>query len=330
MNESTITRRSAIAAAGAVAASLTLAGCGGTSDDAPAGSAVASGSYKIGVLQLTEHAALDAANKGFVAAVDASGLDVSIDQQNAQNDQTACQTIASKLVGDGDDLIFAIATPAAQAAAAATSEIPIVATAITDFAAADLVKDNDEPGTNVTGSSDLTPVAEQMDLMHKVLPDVEKVGILFCTAEANSLIQVEMAEEELEKLGLASARYSVSSSNEIQSVTEAMVGKVDAIYTPTDNTIASGMAQIAQIALDAKVPTVCGEKAHVDAGGLFSLSIDYEDLGRRAGEMAVEILAGKGEPASMPIVHLGADDLELVVNGETAAALGIDPESITR
>ena len=153
-----VTRRNFLAGTG-IAATAVLAGCGSSNGSSDGGSASGEKTYKIGVVQLTEHAALDASNEGFVEAVNASGLSVSIDQQNAQNDQSACQTIASKFVGDGVDLIFAIATPAAQAAAGATAEIPIVGTAITDFAASGLVQDNDKPGTNVTGSSDLTPVA---------------------------------------------------------------------------------------------------------------------------------------------------------------------------
>ena len=192
-----VTRRNFLAGTG-IAATAVLAGCG-SSDG---GSASGEKTYKIGVVQLTEHAALDASNEGFVEAVNASGLPVSIDQQNAQNDQSACQTIASKFVGDGVDLIFAIATPAAQAAAGATTEIPIVGTAITDFAASGLVQDNDKPGTNVTGSSDLTPVAEQLEMMQKVLPDVKKVGLLYCSAESNSDIHQE-SPDELDALGLS-------------------------------------------------------------------------------------------------------------------------------
>jgi len=224
-----ITRRNFVAGAGLATSIAALAGCGSGSGSSASGDKA----YKIGVVQLTEHSALDAANQGFCDAVNASGLNVSIDQQNAQNDQSACQTIASKFVGDGVDLIYAIATPAAQAAAAATADIPIVGCAITDYAASGLVKDNDKPGTNVTGASDLTPVAEQLQMMQKVLPNVKKVGLLFCSAESNSDIQIAAAKEELDALGIAYDEYAVSSSNEIQSVVESAVGKVDALYAPT-------------------------------------------------------------------------------------------------
>jgi putative ABC transport system substrate-binding protein len=204
--------------------------------------------YKIGVLQLVEHAALDASNQGFVDALDDSGISYEIDQQNAQGDQSACQTIAEKLVNDGDDLILAIATPAAQAVAGVTTEIPIVGTAITDFAASGLVEDNAAPGGNVTGSSDLTPIEAQIELLQKVLPDAKTVGVLYCSAESNSDIQLAMTKEACEAAGLTVVEYSVASSNEIQSVVESAVGKVDCLYSFTDNTIAAGMSTVAMVA----------------------------------------------------------------------------------
>ena len=333
MNDMTCSRRSLAkgavgAAALAAAGGLGLVGCGGDGA-ADAGSASAArASYKIGILQLTEHAALDAANKGFVAAIEASGIDASIDQQNAQNDQSACQTIASTLVNENCDLILAIATPAAQAVAGATSDIPIVCTAITDFAASGLVEDNNAPGGNVTGTSDMNPVADQIDLLHQLVPDAKKVGLLYCTAESNSKIQIDLAAEQLDELGMEGAEYTASSSNEVQQVAESMMGKVDAIYTPTDNTIASAMTVIASIANENKVPTVCGEVAHVEAGGLASISINYEELGRRAGEMAVRILSEGADPADMPIETMTADECDLVYNQKTADELGIDVSAL--
>lgn len=333
MNDMTCSRRSLAkgavgAAALAAAGGLGLVGCGGDGA-ADAGSASAArASYKIGILQLTEHAALDAANKGFVAAIEASGIDASIDQQNAQNDQSACQTIASTLVNEGCDLILAIATPAAQAVAGATADIPVVCTAITDFAASGLVEDNEAPGCNVTGTSDMNPVADQIELLHQLVPEAKTVALLYCTAESNSKLQIDLAAEELDRLGIEGVEYTASSSNEVQQVVESMVGKVDAIYTPTDNTIASAMTVIASIANENKVPTVCGEVAHVEAGGLASVSINYEELGRRAGEMAVRILTEGANPADMPIETMTADECDLVYNQKTADELGIDVSSL--
>ena len=163
-----------------------------------------------------------------------------------------------------------------------------------------------------------------MCIRDSLLPDAKTVGLLYCTAEANSKIQIDMAAAELEKLGLAGVEYTVSSSNEVQQVAESMVGKVDAIYTPTDNTIASAMSTIAMIANEAKIPTACGEVAHVEAGGLASISINYEELGRRAGEMAVKILSEGADPAEMPIETMSADECDLVYNQKTADEIGVD------
>ena len=315
-----ISRRSFVAGSAGAATLLALAACGGNTGNGGSSDKT----YKVGVLQLTEHSALDAANKGFIAALDESDLKYEADQQNAQNDQSACATIASKFVGDGKDLIFVIATPAAQAVAGATSDIPIVGTAITDYAGAKLVKDNDKPGTNVTGTSDMNPVDDQIAMLHKVLPDAKKVGLLFASNEANSEIQIEMAEAALDKLGLSHDRYTVSNSNELQSVVESMVGKVDAVYSPTDNTIAAGMAQVGQIAKENKLPIIPGEKGMCEAGGLCTLSIDYTELGHMAGEMAVKILKGESKPEDMAIEQEDASKLEVVKNDDMAQALGID------
>ncbi len=324
-----ITRRTAAFGAAAAAAGLALAGCGGT-DAGADGSASGSGSYKIGVLQLTQHAALDAANAGFIAALDESGISYTADQQNANNEQSTCQTIASQFVNDGVDLILAIATPAAQAAVQATSgtDIPVVGTAITDFAASGLVDSNDEPGGNLTGTSDMNPVADQIDLLQQLVPDAQTVGLLFCTAESNSEIQISMAEEALDGAGIAHARYTVSNSSEIQSVVEAMVGEVDAVYAPTDNTIAAAMTQVASIANEAGVASICGEVGMVEAGGLASVSINYEELGRRAGEMAVQILTEGADPAAMAIQTMTADECDLVYNQATADEIGVDVSAL--
>ena len=307
---------------------LALAACGGNDGGASAeGSSTAGATgdtYKIGVLQLTEHAALDASNEGFIAALDDAGISYEVDQQNAQNDQSACQTIASKLVNDGDDLILTIGTPAAQAVASATSDIPIIGTAITDFAESGLVADNEAPGGNVTGSSDLTPVADQIELLEQLVPDAKTVGLLYCTAESNSEVQIAMAEEALDAAGIAHERYSVSSSNEIQQVIESMVGKVDAIYTPTDNTIAAGMATVSMVANENDLPVIVGCDTMVEDGGLASYSINYFDLGYKAGEMAVEILTEGANPAEMPIEYLAAEDCQLIANQATADEIGVD------
>ena len=297
----------------------------GSQEGSTASQAASDGTaYNVGIIQLTEHAALDSANQGFCDVLNESGLNVTITQQNAQGDQSACQTIATKLVNDKNDLILAIATPAAQAVAGATTEIPVIGTAITDFAEAGLVNDNTAPGTNVTGTSDLTPIKEQIDMMKKLLPEAKTVGILYCSAEDNSRIQAEMAREACDAVGLSYDEFTVSSTNEIQTVVESMVGKVDVIYAPTDNVIANGMTTVAMVATENKLPVICGEAGMVNNGGLATYGIDYYQLGRMAGEMAVSILKGESTPAEMPIQYLDAAKCELTVNEETAAALNID------
>ena len=316
-----ISRRSFVAGA-AGSALLVLSACGASNSSSSDDSGEKT--YKVGVLQLTQHAALDAANEGFVEALDESGIKYTIDQQNANNDQSACATIASKLVGDGDDLIYVIATPAAQAVAAATSDIPIVGSAITDYAASGLVADNDKPGGNLTGTSDMNPVDDQIAMLQKVLPNAKHVGMLYCTAESNSQLQVEMAEAACDKAGLTHDRYTVSSSNEVQSVVESMVGKVDAGYTPTDNTLAAAAAQVGQIAKEGKLPFITGEENMCMGMGICTLSIDYKELGKMAGQMAVKILKGEDTPANMAIETETGDQLKVVKNEEMAEALGID------
>lgn len=280
---------------------------------------------KIGVIQLVEHSALDANYKGFVDGLAEAGYvdgkNIKIDYQNAQGEQANCVTIAQKFVNSKDDLIFAIATPAAQAVANATKKIPVVISSVTDPESAKLVKSNKAPGKNVTGTSDLTPCAAQMDLIKKLFPEAKTVGMLYCSSEQNSLFQVKLAEDACDKIGLKYVEATVSNSNEIQQVTQSLCGKVDVIYSPTDNMIAAGMPLVAKIATDNKVPTICGEEGMVKAGGLATYGINYYELGKQTAKMAVQILKGEKKPAEMPIEYLSTCDF--VVNQETAKALGV-------
>lgn len=326
----------ALVLAGAMAASMTA--CGSKAEETTAAQAeekteaaqteeVAEGSgeaYKVGVIQLVQHVALDKTNEGFVQALADAGLNVEIDQQNASGDQATCLTIAETLVNNENDLIFAIATPAAQAVAGLTDSIPILCSAVTDPAASGLVESNEAPNCNVSGTSDLTPVKEQIDLMQQILPETKSVGLLYCSAEANSVIQTDMAKEALDAANISYKDYTVSNSNEIQTVVESMVGNVDCIYAPTDNMIAAGMATVAMVATENGIPVICGEEGMVDAGGLATYGIDYYQLGYMAGEQAVDILVNGADISTMPIGYLPADKCELSVNEETAEALGID------
>lgn len=281
---------------------------------------------QLGVIQLTEHVALDAAYEGFVAGLKEAGYEegknITIDYNNAQGDQSNCTTIAQKLVNEQVKLILAIATPAAQACAAQTSDIPIVITAVTDPATSGLVEKNDAPGKNVTGTSDLTPVKEQISLLTKLLPEAKKVAVLYCSSEDNSIFQADIAKKEIEAAGLEYVEATVSNTNEITSVVESLIGKADAIYAPTDNMIAEGMAAVASIANENKLPCIVGEEGMVENGGLATYGIDYYNLGKQTAAMAVKILKGEAAPESMPIEYL--TDCTLKVNEDAAKQLGIE------
>ncbi|HEX3075663.1 MAG TPA: ABC transporter substrate-binding protein [Lachnospiraceae bacterium] len=297
------------------------------SSDSTASSAPEDGkTFNIGVCQLVTHEALDAAYKGFVDGLAEAGFEegknVTFDLQNAQGEPSNCNTIATKLVNDNPDLILAIATPAAQSLANATKDIPILVTAVTDPATSGIVDTNEAPGGNVTGTSDLTPVQKQMELLVKLLPDAKKVAILYCSSEANSQIQADMANESASTLGLETVTATVSNSNEIQQVVQSLVGKVDAIYTPTDNTIASGMATVSMVANANGIPVICGEEGMVANGGLATYGINYYNLGKQTAAQAVKILNGEAKPADMPIEYL--EEVSLTINEEVAAELGIE------
>ncbi|QEH67238.1 ABC transporter substrate-binding protein [Cellulosilyticum sp. ST5] len=308
---------------------LSLMGVGCQSTATDSGQTASTGdaqNYKIGVIQLVEHAALDAAYKGFVDGLKEAGFEdgknITIDYQNAQGDQSNCQTIANKLINDQNNLILAIATPAAQAVANTTKDIPILVTAVTDPAAAKLVASNEAPGGNVSGTSDLTPVKEQIGLITQLVPNVKKVGLLYCSSEANSKFQIEIAKKELEALGLEGVEATVSNSNEIQQVTQSLVGKVEAIYIPTDNMLAAGMATVAQVTTPSKLPVVVGEEGMVTNGGTATYGINYYNLGKLTAAQAVAILKDGKKTAEMPIEY--ASECTLVVNEEALKAMGIE------
>jgi putative ABC transport system substrate-binding protein len=299
-----------------------LAGCG-TKDKV----------FKIGVNQFIAHAALDASYQGFIDALADAGYkdgeNIKIDFQNAQGDPSNANTIATKLVNDNNDLILAIATPSAQAVANATKDIPILVTAVTDPAGSGLVASNEAPGGNVSGSSDLTPIKNQIKLLTQLLPNAKNIAILYCSSESNSQIQAEIALVACEELGLTAMEATVSNSNEIQQVVQSLVGNVDAIYAPTDNIIAAGMPTVAQVANDNGIPVICGESGMVDAGGFATNGIDYYKLGRLTGEQAVKIIKGEATTATMPIEYLPEDEFEITINQEVATLLGIEiPEGL--
>ena len=319
----------------ALAMTLTLAACGGSGSSGSSAAASGSGeaasgsaageSFTIGVIQLMEHDALDQAYEGFVDGLAEAGYvdgeNIVIEYQNAQGEQANCVTIADKLVADRCDLVLAIATPAAQAMANATTEIPILVTAVTDPADAKLVASNEAPGGNVTGTSDMNPVEEQMKLLTTLVPEARTVGFLYNSAEANSKLQVDMAREVAGELGLECIDFTVSNANEIQQVVESAIGKVDVFYTPTDNVIANGMATVAMITEPAGIPIICGEEGQVQNGGTATYGLSYYNLGKLTATQAVDILEGKSVPAEMPIQYL--TDCVLAINEESCQKMGL-------
>ena len=297
-----------------------LAGCGGEKKAAPEKKMV-----KVGIVQLVEHSALDAANKGFVDGMAANGYkeneNVTYDRQNAQADQSNLQNIAQRFVSGKVDLICAIATPAAQTMANATKDIPIVGTAITDYAEAKLVASNKEPKGNVTGTTDMNPIKEQVDLMLKIMPQTKNVGVVYSSSEVNSQLQVKILKEVLAAKNINVVEATVSNVNDIQQAAQSLVGKVDAVYAPTDNVIASAMPTLVAITDEAKIPVFCGEGGMVKAGGLATVGIDYYKLGLQTGAMAARILSGKEKPATM--ANESQKEMQTIVNTEAAKKLGI-------
>jgi putative ABC transport system substrate-binding protein len=254
---------------------------------------------------------------------------VTFDQQNAQADQSNLQNIAQRFVSGKMDLICAIATPAAQTIANATKDIPILGTAITDYVGAKLVSNNDCPGTNVSGTSDMNPIKEQIDLLMKICPNAKTIGTIYCSSEVNSEVQVKAMKDYAESKGLTVKIATISTVNDIQQAAQSLAGEVDAFYVPTDNILASAMPNLVAITDAAKKPVFCGEPNMVKVGGLATYGIDYYKLGVQTGHMAADVLQGKAKTATLPVEL--AKDLKVSVNKKTAELLGIKlPEDVLK
>ncbi len=278
----------------------------------------------IGVCQLVQHDALDAATNGFIDAVkEKLGEDkVDIDIQNAQGDSPTCATITNQFVANGVDLIFANATPALESAIASTGTIPIVATSITDYATALHISDwSGKTGMNVTGTADLAPLDKQAEIVKELVPSAKTVGILYCSAEANSKFQADKITEYFKEMNLEVKEYTAADSNDIASVTTSACSEVDVLYIPTDNTMASNSEVINNIAEPAGVPVITGEENMCKGCGIATLSIDYYSIGYQAGEMAVQILTENTDPAEMEIKY--ATDLKKKYVADRCEQLGI-------
>lgn len=282
--------------------------------------------YTIGICQYVEHDALDLATEGFEDALTEllGEGNVTFDLQNAQNEQAMVSTIINNFVSADVDLIMANATPPLTAAATATADIPIVGTSVTDYATALQIDDwTGSTGINVTGTTDLAPIEEQEDMLVELFPDVEKVGILYCSAEPNSTYQAEKFAEALEEDGIAYEKFTASDSNELQAVATSAASSSDVIYVPTDNLAASNTEIINNVCLPAGVPVIAGEAGTCSGCGVATLSISYYDIGYRAGEMAYEILVNGADITTMKVE--GAPNVTKLYNAAICEELGITP-----
>ena len=306
-----------------------LAGCGGKDSQSGAGTS-GSGStdnsektYTVGICQLVQHEALDAATEGFKAALtEKLGDRVKFDEQNASGDSATCATIANQFVSSGVDLILANATASLQAAAAATNKIPILGTSITDYATALQLSDwTGVTGSNISGTSDLAPLDQQADMLHELFPDAKNVGLLYCSAEPNSEFQVKVVSEALEGYGYTCKPYTFADSNDIAAVATTAASECDVIYIPTDNSAASATEVINNICLPAGVPIIAGEEGICSGCGVATLSISYYSIGYKAGEMAYEILVNGADVSTMPIEY--AVDFQKKYNATNCEALNI-------
>ncbi|MDK8502447.1 ABC transporter substrate-binding protein [Aerococcus sp. UMB1112A] len=305
------------------ALALTLGACGQAAGDTKAAEA------SVGVLQFMEHESLDRAREGFTDALKEAGYEegknLTLNYQNAQGDQSNLQSITQQLAGK-NDLILSIATPAAQAMLNTDKKTPQLFTAVTDPVSAKLVDTAEKPGANMTGTSDGAPTDKVVDLLLKADPSIKTIGILYNSSEVNSEMQYKEAKDYIESKGLKVESMTVTTTNEIQQATKALAKKVDGIYLPTDNTVANTIQTIGQVLKEEKVPSVAAFDAGVE-GALCAYGVDYYELGKQTGEMALDILKNGKTPAEMPVQK--SEKLVVKVNDDMAKALGIDPKSLT-
>lgn len=291
----------------AISMVLGLVGCGSSNTDAPVSTSDAGGStYKVGICQLIQHEALDAATKGFKDQLKAElGDGVTFDEQNAQGDSNTCSTIVNSFVSNDVDLILANATPALQAAAAGTNKIPILGTSVTEYGVAlEIDGFTGTVGGNISGTSDLAPLDGQAKMLNELFPNAKQVGLVYCSSEPNSKYQVDTIKGYLEDMGYTCEMYAFSDSNDLAAVVNSAVSSSDVIYVPTDNTVAANTGIIDNICRPAKIPVVAGEEGICKGAGVATLSISYYDLGVETGKMAAKILKGEADISNMPISYV--------------------------
>lgn len=305
-----------------LAAALFLAGCGSKESSESGQQASGEKQYKIGITQFAVHPSLDAATKGFKQALKDKGIHAKYDEQNAQADMNNTQSIAKNFVGNKVDLIFANATPSAISALNATKEIPIVFTSVTDPVGAGLVKSFDQPGKNITGTTDNHPDATGKTIGF-ITDEIKasKIGIIYNSGEQNSVVQVKQVKDLAEKKGAKLVEVSVSTSAEVKQAAESLVGRVDAIYIPTDNTVVSALESVISVANSKKIPLFVGELDSMKKGAVAASGFNYYDIGYQSGVMAADILTGKKKPSEIPVEL--PKTLKLVINKQAAKAQGV-------
>ena len=320
----------------AAAMTLSLASCGGSKTETPStgsdnssassdNSSAEGATYKVGICQLVQHPALDAATQGFIDALnEALPGQVEFENKNASGEANNCGTIVNGFVSEGVDLIMANATAALTAAASATADIPILGTSITEYGVALGIDGfTGTTGYNVSGTSDLAPLDQQAEMLHTWFPDAQTVGLLYCSAEPNSQYQVDTVQGYLEDLGYTCTQYSFSDSNDLSAVASSACTASDVLYVPTDNTAANNAELIGNISLDTGTPIIAGEEGICKGCGVATLTISYYDIGYKTGEMAYDILVNGADPATMPIEY--APQFTPKYNPTMCEALGLTP-----
>lgn len=302
-----------------------LVGCSSSSESA-GGDSGGGDSYSIGINQLVQHPSLDAAAEGFQAAFEDAGVDVEWDIQNANGEQGTAVSISQQMANANHDLYLAIATPAGQAMSNSIKDAPLLFTAVTDPVEAELVESVDKPGKNVTGTSDEAPIEEQVDLISQLVPDAKTVGVVYSSAEVNSKVQVDQLTEAATPKGIDVKSQTVTSVTEIPQAVEAL-GDVDALYVPTDNMVVSGISSLIKVANDKTIPVIAADSGAVEGGAAATIGIDYEELGRQTGEMALRILQDGADPAETAVET--ASEYTYVINEDAVKAQGIEvPQEI--
>lgn len=286
---------------------------------------------KIGILQWVTHDALDQLQQGFVDALAKNGYrdgeNMILDHQNANGDINIANSIASKFVNNKSDVVLAIATPAVQSMQSKTSTIPILGGAVTDYVAAKLIDSNQVPGGNISGTTDLTPISEQFDLLAEIVPNIKRVGIIYNSSETNSEVQVAMAEDYAKTKGIEVVVKTFTSTNDIQQTASSLSQDVEAFWLPNDNQLASSMDVLAKITTEANLPVICGDRAMLETGGVAAITTDYYALGQQSGEMAVRILRDDADIAQMPVEAV--EDAKLLINLKNAQQIGLKiPQNI--